>query len=413
MPIFNSLGSNYSFLFSLFALKQVVWADRSASVRLQKKLEEKFGGRAFFFYKGRDAIEFALRAHGIGKDDQVLTQAFTCHAIEEAILRAGAQPVFVDLEKNEVNPSVRTLTEALEKAPHAKAVLLQHTLGYPADVQAIRQWCDAKKILLIEDLAQSYGALDAQGKEVGSLADAIIFSFGRDKVIDAVSGGGVILKQQAAQTWAQENLKNVKKNISFVIILRDMTYPFLTWIVRNTDQIFIGKFLFRLAKSTGWFTSPIESPTQEITMMPLQYAALALHHFKHVDKQLQHRRQIAEVYAAELHHLKSNMQFLVLNAEHSKNAVNLRYPYITDYPDLLAESLTRKHIYITDRWYREAVDSGSLHLGTQYVVGSCQNAEYLADHVLNLPTHRGISMRKAKRLAITLQQEESKLAGIL
>src|SRR5258708_9097790 len=95
---------------------------------------------AFLFYKGRDAIEFALRVLEIGKEDVVLTQAFTCHAIEEAIVRAGTVPTFVDLAEGEMNPSVQTIQNAVKekKIDIPKALIIQHTLGVPANIKEVQ-----------------------------------------------------------------------------------------------------------------------------------------------------------------------------------------------------------------------------------------------------------------------------------
>ena len=117
-PIFNSLGSNYSWNFVRLALKNIFFCDKSAQARLISRLNEKFHGQTFLFYKGRDAIEFSLRAYGIGSipEDTVLTQAFSCHAIEEAIIKAGAKPFFVDLKDGQLNPSLDTVQYAFRRA---------------------------------------------------------------------------------------------------------------------------------------------------------------------------------------------------------------------------------------------------------------------------------------------------------
>src|SRR5258708_4589440 len=108
-PIFNSLGSNYTFDFAMLAFTQIFVADNMQLEKLKKNLNERYHGATTLVFKGRDAIELALHAHHIGAGDVVLTQAFTCCAIEEAIVRAGATPTYIDLEKEMLNPSVHTL----------------------------------------------------------------------------------------------------------------------------------------------------------------------------------------------------------------------------------------------------------------------------------------------------------------
>jgi dTDP-4-amino-4,6-dideoxygalactose transaminase len=398
-PIFNSLGSNYSFGFSVAALWQIFFSRTAALEDLKKNLNEKFTGESFLFYKGRDAIEFALRAIGIGCDDSVLTQAFTCQAIEEAIGRAGATTIFCDLEKNQLNPSVETLEAVYTIASQStkpKALIIQHTLGVPANISEISSWCREHNLLLIEDLAQSFGFSDERGQKLGSYADIVICSFGRDKVIDAVSGGAVIFKKKMLSRM-KEKSPTFSERVSWFVICRDMYYPTLTRKIRQTHAYGVGKILFRVAKMTGFLTSPIESPTHAMARMPAAYAALALRQMREFSQQLKQRKRITKIYQEELGKL-------ALPQPRVKTDVVLRFPILVKDPTELGKRLIRQRIFLTDRWYRKAVDFGSLKKKTSYVHGSCPNAEYLADHIFNLPTHRGIRESDARRIIRELKK---------
>jgi perosamine synthetase len=405
-PIFHSLGSNYSSEFVTASLKNIFFPDSAAKEKLRSSLNQRFQGKSFLFYKGRDAIEFAFRAYGIGANATVLTQAFTCLAIEEAITRAGATPMFVDLEKEQLNPSVVTLEKALKKATNVRAVLIQHTLGYPADIQQIQQWCKKNNLLLIEDLAQSLGALDADGNEVGMYADVVICSFGRDKIIDTVAGGASIFKKAGFHI---ESI-SVDKKVPFPIILRDMLYPFFTSIIRNTHQIGVGKILFQVLKRLNLLTSPIESPTRKMAELPAQYAALALFQFKNLEAQLLHRRTIARKYSEELQ--KMNLPNVTVLFEFTSEkklgqCVHQRFPIIVKDPGALSKELAKQQIYLSDRWYRKAVDFGSLKKKTEYEAGSCPNAEELAQYIFNLPTHQFISQDDTQKILQAIKKFEN------
>jgi perosamine synthetase len=404
-PVFHSLGSNYSKRFIFLALQQLWSIQPTATQQVQQLLENKYHGRAYLFYKGRDAIEFTLRAYGIGENAQVLTQAFTCHAIEEAIVRAGAKPVFVDLEKNQLNPSVATLQAAYKKFPRARAVLIQHTLGYPAEIQRIAQWCRKNKLLLIEDLAQALGAQDADGIEVGTYADVVVCSFGRDKVIDAITGGAVILRQDSPFFELAEDKKvldrAVKSNVPKSVVRKDLFYPLLTWMIRSTHQIGVGKILFQLAKALHLFTSPILSPTSTMSSLPVEYAPLVLWQFQHVQAVSNHRQEIAELYLDLLGHapdLPLDTLHSYLKKDGLQKPAYLRFALAVPQPVELAKSLLKSKIHLTDRWYRQAVDSGSLNLESSYPNGSCSEAEFRAMHIFNLPTHRYITKKTAQRI---------------
>lgn len=409
MPIFNSLGSNYSLPFALSALGQIIINDPADLAKLSEQMSQQYHGQTFLFYKGRDAIEFALRVLGVGASDMVLTQAFTCHAIEEAITRTGAQTIFVDLAKERLNPSTEMLDKIWDevyqkqsaKQELPKALLVQHTLGVPANIKAIAAWCKQHRLVLIEDLAQAVGGEDEDGQPLGSYADIVIFSFGRDKMVDAVSGGAVIFKKADDQTKAIQLYQNVPDNLAKSIVVKDLFYPFLTCLIRATHQILIGKVIFQVAKKVNWLTSPVAAPTTNMMKMPAAYAHLALQQWQYFLQRKGHRLAIAQNYDKLF-----NPQILppnfpmkkLLSPENIKQGSNLRYSIWVDDPTSLAQELTKRKVYLTDRWYRRAVDFGSLNKKTIYQNGSCPHAEELAQHILNLPTHQGISVHDAQRI---------------
>lgn len=405
-PIFNSLGSNYSFSFAVKAIQQLWSSNPQKLNELTTSLESQFSGKVFLFYKGRDAIEFALRVLNLSEGDTVLTQVFTCHAIEEAISRAGTVPQFVDLAKGSLNPSLETIEESFKKdsSTKAKALIIQHTLGTVAPIQEIGSWCKSHNITLIEDLAQAFGGKTNNEKLLGSWGDVVICSFGRDKIIDAVSGGAVIFKNPTHISKATELYQKVTANPPAKAITKDMSYPLLTWLIRHTQQIGVGRLLFQIAKATHWLTSPVASPTKTMTRMPAMYAHLALQQLANLKVQLQHRQKIASIYIQEFSEPRSESQSLV-TAHSITQGSNLRFPLWVDSPDKLTKQLTHQNIFITDRWYRQPVDSGSLNRPTKYVVGKCPIAEATAQHILNLPTHLGISEDDAHRIAQTIKKD--------
>lgn len=422
-PIFNSLGSNYSPEVVKLASKNVLDPfrdDDHVLSRLEEELEKRFDGVALLVYKGRDAIELALKAvmhFGASKKHTalaVLTQGLACHAIEEGILRAGYEPVYVDLEKQTLGPSARTLEEGLRDAKahglEVQAVFIQHTLGYANPVPEIRRFCDRYGIVLIEDLAQSFGAQDTAGNVLGSQADIVICSFGRDKVLDAVSGGAVIVKHEKFRVAHREVLgwKNGVALTSFPpksVVRKEMMYPRLTEWIRSTHALGLGKLLFQLAKSLRLLTSPIASPTKHTTALPASYARLVLWQVEHLEKQLAHRRQIARIYGEALAHVPG---IQCLARVHDDNQdIHLRVPLLFDDPTAMSAVINAcqaAQIYISDRWYRSVVDSGSLSYASRYQPKSCPVAEYTVSRLLNLPTHRHISVQDAERIVHVIRQ---------
>lgn len=401
-PLFASLGSHYDARFVWLALGQLGGASRGQELQLVERLTTIFGkGETRLLYKGRDAIEYGLRALGVGGGDGVLLQAFTCCAVEEGIRRAEATPVFADIEKNSLHPSVETLEKAYKRSPGVKAVLIQHTLGYPAPVRAIRQWCEKRRLFLIEDLAQAFGAVDEDGQRLGTTSGAIVLSFGRDKIVDAIAGGAAIVRV------TNDKLPIVNGELRKTIIAKDMMYPLLTSIIRNTYTLGFGKGLHAVLKSLGVLGSPTISPTKHMSPLPAAYGCLVLHQLHRLEQDIVRRRTIARVYQAELG--KSSL----VSDDEIERGVCLRYPLAVSNPQKIVQRLREKNVFVADRWYRAAVDCGSPRFGeagsptyeSKYVGKSCPRAEALAQSIVNLPTHRQTSVEMAQKISTWVREE--------
>lgn len=397
--VFNSLGSNYTLSFSLMSLGQLFFPNKKSGELLQAKLSELFDGQSVLTYKGRDAITIACQVL-LPKKSKVFTQAFTCYAVEEGIVRAGMIPVYVDIDDG-VNMSVASLEQAYSKHPDVRAVLVQHSLGMAADSKAIRKWCSDRNVFLIEDIAQAFGAVDLDNERIGKKGDAVVLSFGRDKVIDAVSGGAVIFKNVSNEQ--QERLEKLTyTQVPRSVVIGDLLYPISTFLIRSLHGIGIGKLLFVLFKQMGLLTSPLVSKVATVAHMPAAYAQLVLTQLATHESMSEHRKKIALYYKQELQNIAG---LTVLHSTKSiQHSSNLRFPIVTTkWPQVVAE-LKKSRVYISDRWYRSAVDCGTLNCKSSYIAGSCPNAEKMADTILTLPTHRGISLTQAERICKVIKK---------
>ncbi len=136
---------------------------------------------------GSTALHAAMLALGIGPGDQVVTTPFTFAASSNAVIHAGAQPVFVDVDPATGNLDP-TAVEAVLRKGGIRAILVVHLYGLPADVIAFRRLADRYRVLLIEDCAQAHGA-SVGGRQVATFGDAAIFSFYPTKNLTTGEGG--------------------------------------------------------------------------------------------------------------------------------------------------------------------------------------------------------------------------------
>lgn len=139
---------------------------------------------------GTVSLEIALRALGVGTGDEVIIPARSFFATASAVVAAGAEPVFADVEihSQNIDPvSVRRMV-----SERTKAVICVHLAGRPCDMESLADICKSRGLFLIEDCAQAHGGR-YKGQSVGSFGDASSFSFCTDKIMSTGGEGGMVL----------------------------------------------------------------------------------------------------------------------------------------------------------------------------------------------------------------------------
>jgi dTDP-4-amino-4,6-dideoxygalactose transaminase len=163
---------------------------------------------------GTDALWLALTAAGIGPGDQVVTSPFSFFASASAIVRAGARPVFADIDPATFNLDPRAVREFLGAAKNDKlrALLPIHLYGQCADMQAFQALAGEFSLTVIEDAAQAIGAVykDAQGQSrpAGSMGVASAFSFYPTKNLNAYGDAGLVTTNNATVAAHMRRLRN-------------------------------------------------------------------------------------------------------------------------------------------------------------------------------------------------------------
>jgi dTDP-4-amino-4,6-dideoxygalactose transaminase len=145
---------------------------------------------------GTDALVLALRALGIGPGDAVFTTPFTFFATAEAIMLAGARPIFVDIDLNSFNIDPHRLEAAIESCLgeggfKPRAVMTVDLFGLPADYEAIEPLCARYGLDLIADAAQGFGG-EIRGRRAGSFGRVATTSFFPAKPLGCYGDGGAI-----------------------------------------------------------------------------------------------------------------------------------------------------------------------------------------------------------------------------
>ena len=150
----------------------------------------------------------AFKALGVTNKDIVFCQSLTFSATVNPITYQNATPVFIDSEKETWNMDPKALEKAFDKYPNPKAVIVVHLYGNPAKIEEIRDICNKHNVPLVEDAAESLGAI-VNEKQTGTFGKFGIYSFNGNKII-TTSGGGMIVSQdkeriQKVRFWSTQS----------------------------------------------------------------------------------------------------------------------------------------------------------------------------------------------------------------
>jgi UDP-2-acetamido-2-deoxy-ribo-hexuluronate aminotransferase len=158
---------------------------------LEERLEAYTGAKhCITVASGTEALLISLMALGIGPGDEVITTPFTFVATAEVIVLLGAKPIFVDIEPDTCNIDATLIEAAI--TPRTKAIMPVSLYGQPADMDEINAIAARHgKIPVIEDAAQSFGAIYKGGKSC-SLSTIGCTSFFPSKPLGCYGDGGAI-----------------------------------------------------------------------------------------------------------------------------------------------------------------------------------------------------------------------------
>ena len=168
---------------------------------------------------GTAALHIALKLLGTDENSEVITQPLTFIAICNAISYCNAKPIFVDVDKDTMGLSPKSLetflvTQTIQKNGSCynkktdkkiTAVIAMHTFGFPCRVNGIKKICKQYNIKLIEDSAESLGSF-INNQHTGTYGDMGIISFNGNKIITGGGGGCIITND--------ENLAKIAKHIT-------------------------------------------------------------------------------------------------------------------------------------------------------------------------------------------------------
>lgn len=302
----------------------------------------------------------------ITEGDEVILPSIHWAGAGNAIMSKKAIPVFCDVNKYTLNPTVDHIEEKITNK--TKAVIVLHYAGVPCDIEAIASLCKKNNIILIEDNANSPLSL-INGKNTGTFGDMGIWSFDAMKIITAGDGGLIYAKDP----------KNIEK-------LNKMIY--LGWDSSSSEKPVESK----------WWAYNVLMPGRRSVMNDIQ-SAIGIEQLKKSSQFIDKRKQIHDYYSKEL----SEINWLKIPNELNKGEKSSYYMYHIQTKnekdrDKLARHLRLNGIYTAFRYY-------PLHLIEYYNSNSIlPNTVYAANHTLCIPLHQSLTSSDTTKIIETIKK---------
>ena len=319
---------------------------------LEQYLRRRYGGdndddtRVILCKNGRSGLCLALKAY-FDKGDAVIVNGFTCYAVYEAVRAAGLTPVWADISREDLNFDLKKLEKLNSK--NIKGIIVQNSLGNPVDIEAVEKFAKKHNLTIIEDLAHSAGVKYLDGREAGTVGAAAAFSFGKDKSIDTVSGGAVVLRGSC-----KHEIKAPSKSPRPSDHMRARFYPMLGAFCRGMMVVRAGGVLMRLLIRIHWVERSADNKLDLERKISKFEARLALSQFKNLRK---------------------------------SGEPALREFYLVQNRDEVLKELRLNRYFFDGLWYEKPVSPQRYYKKVHFPEADCPEAVFVSEHIINFPTY--------------------------
>ena len=302
------------------------------------------------FTNGHNALEIAIQAFGL--TGEVITTPYSFASTTHAIVRNGLTPVFCDIRKDNYTINTDQIESLITE--NTSAIIPVHVYGSVCDAEKIEQIAQKYNLKVIYDAAHAFG-VTVNGKGVGILGDASMFSFHATKVFHTIEGGAVTFKDE----WLIERLKQLK---NFGIV----------------SQEEVG-FVAGNAKMNEF------------------QAAMGLCNLRHIDEEIAKRKAVVERYKKHL----SGIAGLKLWEEQPGIKANYAYfPVLFDgykyNRNQVAEKLAKQNIFARKYFY-PTINEFECYKGN-CSGGRTPVAHYVAQNILTLPLYADLALDDVDRI---------------
>lgn len=378
------------------------WQTGSEIETLRSTLEQYGERNASLFATGRDALLALLRALELRPEEEVIIQGYTCSVLPNAIIAAGGRPVYVDCDPETLTLDIGEVRQRI--SARSRAIICQHTFGMLANTKDLRAICNVHDLALIEDCAHIIP--ENMHGEIGKRADALLFSFGRDKALSGVTGGAVLTQHEFLNKKLQQQEEQAQVPTKWQVY-NWISYPLRYQCAKKLWRVpLFAKAYLRFLQKVGWLPAVVTSEekhghaTMPLQKMPNACATLILQQWENRAAINQTRAACAAQYykAARKADWKFPSGMMHCTAPQ-------KFPLFRNDAAEVRSALKRKQIYLDDGWCAGPVNPAGVslaHIG--YKPGSCKQAEKIANDILSLPTHPTMTDEQVQTVIHALEE---------
>ena len=355
-------------------------------------------GSAYSFAAGRVALAAILDALDIGVDNEIVVPGYTCVAVPNPVLYTGATPIYADIDRETLNISAATVAACLTS--RTKAIIVQHTFGFPAPMDELTELSRRHGIPLIEDCTHALGATIG-GRPVGSFGIAAFFSLEQTKVVSSGAGGiayseDSTLSNRLAQYQSRcefpkaAYVRLMMGYLAYTVLLRDPRWS------RHFPAA--GYYLQRLRLIGGPISTQEEMRCEKPENFELRLsgaqARVATSQVKQLPENLAQRRKIAEIYRNAFR----NTRVKSIVSPEINSPTYVRFPARVKNKIALALELKAQSIQL-GLWFTAPIHpEGVPQSRARYTEGSCPEAETAVTEIVNFPCHPRMTEADAERV---------------
>lgn len=343
--------------------------------------------RVYLFGAGRMSVYSLIKSLKLTAEDEVVVAGYTCVVLTNAVKFTGCQIQYVDITTATLNLDTKALIESVSSK--TKVLIIPHNFGLPyEDIPTLK--AQFPNLIIIEDVAHTFGSTFKDGSLCGTIGDASFFSLEYSKPLTSGLGGIMLINNTdllPAFDTEFNGLKHMRGSMVFKIIVSLGTFNL--WYFKRTT--FFQSASLRMLKIFRWqyrtSTKEIEGdiPDSYPVKMNKKLTCFLVPQLKRIEKINKTKRDLVQRYDeafdqfGDLEKVKTEKQILVRYPILFKNSVSLE--------TITAIKTEGRALGLNfGEWFNDVVHPvGSYRYG--YEEGKCPNGEFVAKRILNLPVN--------------------------